>query len=344
MQFGAGYMFMLLWLIPVVIVFFVFSERRRRKVINRFATKKILTVIAGSFDRGKRKLKNGIIIVAIFFVVIALLRPQWGFQWREVKRRGIDILIALDTSKSMLAQDVLPNRLDRAKLAIKDLVKKLNGDRIGLVAFSGTAFLQCPLTADYDGFLLSLEDVDVNTLPIGGTSLAKAIYTAIDSYEGGKKQDKILIIITDGEDLEGGINQAIKRAKEERIEICCVGIGSVEGEIIQIVDRTGKMGFLKDANGEIVRTKLEEGTLQKVALETGGMYVRATGAEFGLTLIYDEKLSKLEKQEFKSRMRKRYNERFQFPLGVAIFLLMVEPLLGDRRSRKKRKKKDKQKM
>jgi len=331
MKFGAPYMAVWLWIVPGAIVFYIMAGRAREKVLRGFAKDNLHLEVSGSFDMRKRKIKNSMIIAAVFFMLLGLMRPQWGFQWQEVKRRGLDMLIALDTSNSMLAEDVLPNRLDRAKLAIKDLVKKLHGDRIGLIAFSGTAFLQCPLTVDYDGFLLSLDDVDADTIPVGGTSLSKAIYTAIGSYENNRNEEKILIIITDGEDLEGGVEGAIKKAMAAGVKVFCVGIGSTEGEIIPIRNEAGKMDFVKDPEGNVVRTRLVEEILQKIALEAGGIYVRATGAEFGLDLIYDEKLSKLEKQEFKSRMEKRYHERFQIPLALAVILLFFEPLIGDRK-------------
>jgi Ca-activated chloride channel family protein len=331
MRFGAPYMAVWLWIVPAMIIFYILVARTREKILRRFARDGLHSRISGSFDMRKRRIKDSMVLIAVFLMLLGLMRPQWGFQWQEVKRHGLDILIALDTSKSMLAEDVLPSRLDRAKLAIKDLVKKLRGDRIGLVAFSGTAFLQCPLTVDYDGFLLSLDDIDVSTIPVGGTSLSEAIYTAIGSYEGGKKQEKVLIIITDGEDLEGGVDKAIERAKAAGIKIFCVGIGSTEGEIIPVRDRSGKMDFLKDSEGKVVKTRLVEELLQKMALETGGIYVRATGAEFGLDLMYDEKLSKLEKQEFESRMEKRYYERFQIPLALVILLLLLEPVIGDKK-------------
>lgn len=331
MKFGAPYMAVWLWIVPGVIVFYIMAGRVREKILRRFAKDDLHLEISGSFDMRKRKIKNSMIVAAVFFMLLGLTRPQWGFQWQEVKRRGLDMLIALDTSNSMLAEDVLPNRLDRAKLAIKDLVKKLHGDRIGLIAFSGTAFLQCPLTVDYDGFLLSLDDVDADTIPVGGTSLSKAIYTAIGSYENGKNEEKILVIITDGEDLEGGVEGAMQKARAAGVKIFCVGIGSTEGEIIPIRDEAGKMDFLKDSEGNVVKTRLVEEALQRIALETGGIYVRATGAEFGLDLIYDEKLSRLEKQEFKSRMEKRYHERFQLPLVLALVLLFFEALIGDRK-------------
>ncbi|MDP8299912.1 MAG: VWA domain-containing protein [Candidatus Tantalella remota] len=331
MRFEASHMAVFLWLLPILVVFFIVTAKSREKALRSFAEKDLLPEITGSMDRGKRKVKDLLLLTAFLFLILVLMRPQWGFQWQEVKRKGLDIVIALDTSNSMLAEDVLPNRLKRAKLAIKDLVRKLNGDRVGLVVFSGTSFLQCPLTLDYNGFLLSLDDVSVNTIPVGGTSISSAIYTAIKSFEGGAQDDKVLVVITDGEDLEGGIERAIEKARSDNVKIFCVGIGSAEGELVPIISSKGKRAFLKDDEGNVVRTRLEEGVLQKIALETGGMYVRATGAEFGLSLIYDERLSKMEKQEFKSRMEKKYHERFQIPLGIAVLLLFLELLLRDRK-------------
>lgn len=331
MNFGAPYMAIWLWIIPAMIFFYIVIGRSREKILRRFASENSLKEISESFDIRKRKIRNFMIVTSILLLSVSLMRPQWGFTWQEVKQQGLDIIIALDTSNSMLAEDVLPNRLDRAKLAIRDLVKKIHGDRIGLVVFSGTAFLQCPLTVDYNGFLLSLDDVDPDTIPIGGTSLAKAIYKAIESYEGGKKEEQILIVITDGEDLEGGLERAIAQARAGSVKIFCVGIGSIEGELIPVPGEYGRGGFLKDEQGNVVRTRLTEGPLEQMAIETGGMYVHATGAEFGLDLMYEEKLSKLQKKEIKARREKRYYERFQIPLIFAIFLLFLEPLIGDRK-------------
>jgi len=331
MKFGALNLAGLLWLFPLMVLFYVWTDRGRDAVIKNFVHEGLLPEISGTLDMRKRKLKRFLQLCAILCILTGLMRPQWGFSWQEVKRRGLDIIIALDTSNSMLAEDVLPNRLDRSKLAIKDLVKKLQGDRIGLVAFSGTAFLQCPLTVDYNGFMLALDDITVNTIPVGGTSISNAIYTASKSFEGGKKKHKILIIITDGEDLEGGVDAAIARARAEGLTIYCVGIGTSEGELIPIRDEQGRMSFLKDQDGNVVKTHLDESILQKAALETGGIYVKTTGARFGLDVIYDTKLSKLEKEDFKSKMEKRYKERFQIPVLFALILLLLESLVGDRK-------------
>ena len=207
----------LLLLIGVLCLFYWWSFKKRQRLTERFTRKEFLGELAPSYSKRKTRLKSFLSIVVIVFSVLSLMRPQWGFQWKEVKRKGLDILVAIDTSKSMLAEDVKPNRLERSKLALKDLVKKLRGDRIGLIAFSGRAFLQCPLTVDYSGFILSLNDINVGTIPRGGTSISSAINEAIESYEGEQKKYKVLIIITDGENHEGDPLRVTELAKKEGI-------------------------------------------------------------------------------------------------------------------------------
>ncbi len=330
MQFGAPELFRILWLMPAVVFFYIFVFKKREKVLGYFAQKELVNEILDNYNERKKKYKAAMIVTALLLMLIAVLRPQWGFDWREVKRQGIDIIIALDTSNSMLAEDVLPNRLERSKLAIKDLVRKLKGDRIGLIAFSGTAFLQCPLTVDYNGFLITLDDVTIDTIPIGGTSISNAVDTAVKSYEGGEKKNKILIIITDGEDLEGGVERAVVKAKGEGLKVFCVGIGTEEGELIPVRDELGKVTFLKDAEGNVVKTRLDETVLQSAAIETGGMYVRSTGAQFGLDIIYDQRLAKLEKEAFKSKLEKQYKEKYRIPLTLAFILLLLELFIGEK--------------
>jgi len=314
----------LLWVVIGVGWFLVWAARRKEKLKEKFAQKKLLPELTCLVNTRRQRIKDILIVFALGLIVVSFMRPQWGFHWREVKRKGLDILIALDTSKSMLAQDVSPNRLQRAKLAIEDFVTHLEGDRIGLIAFSGEAFLQCPLTVDYNGFLLSLKSIEVGIIPRGGTSLSRAIEEAIRSYKGGVKKYKVLIIISDGEDHEGDPIRAAKLAKKEGIKIFSIGIGTPEGDLIYVIDEKGNKTFLKDAQGNVVKTRLDEVTLQKIALITGGSYVRAGAREFGLNLIYKKKLSKMEKREIKSRMIKQYEERFQIPLLLAFLLLLGE--------------------
>ena len=320
-----------LWIIVFLVMFYAWAFKKRKKVMESFARKELLEKLTQSFDIRKRNIKVFIIVLAVFLGFFAFMRPQWGFQWEEVKRRGLDILVAIDTSKSMMAEDVKPNRLERSKLAVKDLIKKLRGDRIGLITFAGEAFLQCPLTVDYNGFMLSLDDLNVNTIPKGGTAIGRAIKEAIKSYEGGLKKYKILLLITDGEDHGGDLDKVVKEAKEEGIKIFCIGIGTKDGELIPFVNESGSKAFLKDKKGNFVKSRLDETELRKIAVATGGGYVRAAGTEFGLDLIYEEKLSKMEKREFEGKMRKHYDERFQIPLFLMLVLLVFESFIDEKK-------------
>ncbi len=300
-------------------------------LMERFVERELLEHMTPDFSQRRKVIKKSLLLVAIALSVFSLMRPQWGFRWEEVKRRGLDILVAMDTSKSMLARDVKPDRLKRSKLAVKDMVKKLRGDRIGLVAFSGTAFLQCPLTVDYGGFMLALDDLDTSVIPRGGTAIAEAIIEAIKVFKGPEKKYKVLIIITDGEDHEGDPVKASRVAAKEGIKIFCIGVGTKEGELIPVRDVRGRRQYMKDRDGNVIKSKLNEKVLQTIALNTGGGYIHATGAEFGLNFIYDRKISKLEKRDIESQMRRRYQERFQIFLAFAIAFLVLEPFISERR-------------
>lgn len=333
MHFAQINMLVWLWAVIVLAVFLFWANNHRIKVLRIFTQEHLLKDIAFYFDPQKAKYKNILLVAITLFAVLALLRPQWGFRWQEVKRQGIDILVVIDTSKSMLTQDVKPNRLRRTKFAVLDLLKKLRGDRIGLIAFSGEPFLVCPLTVDYGGFQKSLNDLNVETIPRGGTNVAKAIYEAIKDYGEVSSKHKAIIIITDGDNLEGDPVAAARAAKEKGIKIYSVGIGSVEGELIQMRNRQGELVFLKDKDGNVVKSRLNERLLKEIALITGGVYVKASGAKFGLDLIYDQELTKFQKREIEAKMEKKYTERFQFPLGIAALLLVIETCLTTRKKR-----------
>jgi Ca-activated chloride channel family protein len=271
------------------------------------------------------------LVLAVSLMLFSLARPQWGFEWQEVKRSGIDVLIAIDVSKSMLATDVKPNRLERSKFAVKDMVKKLSGDRIGLVAFAGTAFLQCPMTIDYNGFLLALDDLNTDTIPRPGTSMTGAIRQALEAFKGPDKKYKTLVIITDGEDFEGDALKAAAQAAAEGMKIYCVGVGTSEGELIPAGYEGGGRTYLADKSGNIVKTRLNEELLKKIAISTGGSYVRATQRDFGLGLLYDKSISQIEKRDIESKMKRRYEERYQIFLAAALALLFLEGLISERR-------------
>ncbi len=333
MRFGNFSAIHLIWVVIALALFYLWAFRKKKAVREEFAQKDLVNKLMPSLTIRRQNLKASLIVIAAIFIVISFMRPQWGFKWHKVKRKGLDIIIALDTSKSMLAEDVKPNRLERAKLAIIDFTKHLKGDRIGLITFAGEAFLECPLTVDYGGFIVSLRDVNVNVIPRGGTSISSAIKEAVRSYEGGLKKYKVLILITDGEDHEGYPIEAAKEAKKEGIKIFCIGIGTPEGDLIPITEKGGRKTFLKDKNGNVVKTRLDEETLKKIALFTGGDYIRSGQKEFGLNLIYKKKLSKMGKREIESKMVKQYGERFQIPLFIAFIILLAEVFISESREK-----------
>ena len=326
-------------LVPVILLllFYMWASRRRRRMLEKFADKSLIASIAPSMSTTRRAVKTSLVVAGIALALVALVRPQWGFEWQEVKRAGLDIMIAMDVSKSMLANDVKPNRLERSKFAVKDLIKKLDGDKIGLIAFAGTAFLQCPLTIDYNGFLLSLDDLNTLTIPRGGTSISNAIREAMQAFSKGpadavnEKKYRVLVIITDGEDLEGDAIAAAKEAAEAGIKIFCVGVGTSEGELIPVSEGYASREYLLDSSGQAVKTSLNENILKEVAISTGGSYVRATQSDFGLVLLYEKSISRLEKRDIEAKMKKSYQERFQYFLGAAALLLLAEMLLSERK-------------
>ena len=248
-----------------------------------------------------------------------------------MKRKGIDILFAVDTSKSMLAQDVKPDRLTRAKLAVTDLVNKLDGDRVGLIAFAGGAFLQSPLTLDYDAFRQSLDALDTTVIPRGGTDVASAIHEAQRTFGTDSKNQKILVLITDGEDLEAQGVQAAGAAAKEGLKIFAVGVGSTTGELIPVPSANGGTEFVKDATGKLVKSHLDEKSLKEIAAATGGLYEPLGQSGEGLERIYQQALAPLPKQELMSRRQKIYVERFQWPLLAGLACLLLELLIGTRK-------------
>jgi len=309
--------------------------RRRRAALERFAEARLLAAVAPDRDERRLRWRAVMVLAALALISIALAGPRWGFHWEEIHREGIDVLIALDTSRSMLTQDVKPDRIERAKLAILDLIKELQGDRVGLIAFAGSAFVQCPLTLDYGAFAESLRAVNVGIIPKGGTALAEAITTGVDAFEGRQGKYAALVLMTDGEDHEGGIDDAIKKATEAGIKIYTVGIGTPGGELIQ-VEENGQKTYLKDRKGQVVKSRLDDETLRKIATDTGGAYLYAEGPDLGLDKLYEDYISKMEKRELKTAMEKRFEERYQWPLAVALILLALEPLVGEKKGMRSR--------
>ncbi|WP_417909697.1 VWA domain-containing protein [Candidatus Electronema sp. PJ] len=312
-------------------LFISFSTFRRRQKLAQFAAPQLLPILTANVSQARRRLKAALFVLGLACLFLALARPQWGNRWIEVRRKGIDILIGFDVSKSMLAPDIKPSRLQRAKLAVRDFTARLHGDRIGLLPFAGTSFLSCPLTTDYDAFNASLDALDTNTIPKGGTNIGRAIEDA-GQVLAGELNYKILILITDGEDLSQDALKAAAVAKQEKMLIYTVGVGTPQGELIPLPDPgNGAEKFIKNEQGEFVTSKLDEKTLLALAETTGGMYVPLGSMGQGLDAIYERKLALIPKEEQAQRKKKVAVERFQWPLAAAVFLFSMEFLLIGRR-------------
>jgi Ca-activated chloride channel family protein len=307
-------------LIPLLLVT-AFLLKRRINRLSRMADEGLWPTMMPLLSPSRQRLKNILRILVLALAIAALARPQWGFKWEEVRQRGLSILVALDTSKSMLAQDIKPNRLQQAKWGVRDLVKELRGDRIGIVAFSGDAFLQCPATIDYAAFLMMLDDIYAGIVPIGGTDLFRALETSMESFEKAEESqsDKVIILISDGEGHTGDPLALIPKLKEEKIRVFAIGVGTREGTIIETSD-----GLVKNEDGNVIKSALNEEILERIAFETGGFYVRSAPGDFGLERIYQQGIAELQREERESRMSKTWTERFQWFLGAAIFLLILE--------------------
>lgn len=272
----------------------------------------------------QKNLRSLLPILALFFISLSLLQPKWGFQWQEIQRKGVDVMIAVDVSQSMMAEDLKPNRLVRAKRKIMDLLGLVQGDRIGLIAFAGTSYLQCPLTLDYGAFSMFLDLLGPDLIPQQGTAIDEAILQATAAFEEGTQKSRALILITDGEEHSGSYLQAARDASELGVRIYTLGIGSPEGVPIPHPDLPS--ATLKDESGNIVITRLNEDILKQIAQVSGGAYVRATAGDQDLRQIYEgEILQKLEMRDLKSTRRKNFENRFQFFLGIALILLFLEP-------------------
>lgn len=325
MKFARIEMLFLIWAAPVVFLFFAYGIRRRRKALGRFASKTGLEVIAPSASTRRRWIKGGLVIAALVFLGMALSGPQYGFQWQEIQRRGVDLIIALDCSHSMLAQDLQPTRLDRAKREVLDLLAMLQGDRVGLAAFSGTAFLQCPLTLDYAAFHLFLDVLSPDYLPVGGTNITGALTVAKDSFDPKSPAEKAVILITDGENTgQGDPLEAARELEQAGVKLFCIGVGGADGAPIPNADG----GFKKDRNGQIVMTKLDEETLKKMAVLTGGTYVRSVAGDMDLDVIYGNEIrGKMETAALSGGRKQVWEDRFQWFLGLAVACLLAELFL-----------------
>ncbi|MDB2675258.1 VWA domain-containing protein [Flavobacteriales bacterium] len=329
---NSEYLFLML-IIPIIIILFVMAIRWRKRAIDKFGESHMVFKLMPMASFTKLRLKFILFSFSIAFIIIGLANPQIGSKMEEVKREGVDLMIAIDLSNSMLAEDLQPNRLMRAKQSISRLIDRLDGDRIGLVVFAGDAYVQLPITTDYSAAKLFLSTINTDIIPTQGTAIGKAIELSINSFDVSNDQNKAIIIITDGENHEDDAIQKAKDAEDMGIFVHTIGMGSAEGGPIPIKNRYGSItSYQKDNSGNTVITKLNEEMLKEIAASGGGSYIRANSTQSSLNALFKE-INKMEKKEIGSKVFTDYKDRFQWFLGIAIVLLLIESLLRNTKNK-----------
>ncbi len=327
MKFENPYLLFLLILIPFILVFYWYVFGKRKKAMDVFGQDKLIKKLSFT-NTLLQKLKAMLIAISLVFIVLALARPQFGTKMVEVKRRGSDVVMCVDLSNSMLAEDVKPSRLERAKLILAELIQQLEGNKIGIIAFAGTAFWQCPLTLDITGVKLFMQMMSTSLIPIGGTSIGDAIRLAVKGLEKTTEKSKTIVLITDGEDHKSDPLGVAEIAAKDRIKIFTLGIGNKNGEPIPMKDENGKfIGYKKDKNGNVVMSKMDEATLTKIAEITGGEYFDASSGQLDIIRLLDA-IKGLEKSRLSSNLNRQYEDRFQYVLFFAVLLLIIEYFIG----------------
>ncbi len=322
---------------PLLIWFLVWAWKRRLRDFARLGTPELLQRLLEGVDRSRQKRRIYLLFWIVALFLAALARPQWGMIETPVVRKGRDIVVVLDTSKSMGAEDVSPNRMAKAKREIDQLMMRFKGDRIGLVGFAGDAHISCPLTIDYAAARLFLSDIGIGSIPLPGTNVARAIEMARRVYIPEQETSRVMILITDGEQTEGEAIEQAREAGKEGIIIYTVGIGSRDGAPIPERDESGQItGHKRSRTNDVVMSQMDETGLRQIAFETGGKFYLATPEAFELDEIYTDIERKRKEKEFSARMTMRYEERYQWFLAAALVLLVLEALMTDRKNRRNR--------
>lgn len=322
------YLFLLL-LVPVIIVGYAVVQALRRRRLKRLGDEDLVDQLMPSRSASKGWVRIILFSLAFACFVIGLSRPQVGAKLSERETKGAEIMICLDVSNSMLAQDYSPCRLERAKLAISRIVDKLQDDRIGLIIFAGSSFVQLPITTDYVSAKMFLSSINTDSVPVQGTAMGDAILTASKSFSGQSDKSRAVIVITDGENHEDDPVEAAKQAADLGVKVYTIGVGSEQGQPIPM---DGEL--MKDKDGNIVVTRLDEKTLRKVAQAGGGAYVHAGNEEFGLNPIIDE-INRMEDETFNSVVFEEYDEQYMYFFAAALVLFIIEMLLGERRAKRR---------
>ena len=321
-----------LTLLPVLLILFWWALQMRKRGLSRFGNPLLLEMLMPSVSRYKRMTKFFVAFSALAILILGAANPQIGTKMEEVKREGVDIIIALDVSNSMKAEDIKPNRFESAKQEISHMIDKFQNDRLGLIVFAGDSYLQLPLTTDYSAARLILSTVDVDVVPIPGTAIGSAIKLAMKSFAAGEKKHKVIIIISDGENHEDDAIAAAKDANTEGVIIHTIGMGSPDGVPIPIYEGNTQTGYKKDESGNTVLTKLDEQGMRQIAEAGGGIYIRATNQQDEMDAVFKE-IQSMEKKEFGAKVFTEYEDRFQYFLTVAILLLILEFFISERKNR-----------
>ena len=327
-NFAQAQYLVLIFLIPFFFILQALVLKLRRRRIRRFGDEELVRQLMPSYSVSRIWVNLTLFSIGFFFFVIGLSRPQIGAKLKEHETKGAEIMIALDVSNSMLAEDYSPNRLERAKLAISRLVDKLRDDRIGLIVFAGNSFVQLPITTDYVSAKMFLNTISTGSVPIQGTAIGEAINTAIRSFSAQSEKSRAIIIITDGENHEDDPVAAAAQAAEMGVRVFTIGVGSPEGKPIPMDG-----SLLKDRDGNIVVTRLDESVLQEVAKAGNGLYVRAGNSEFGLNPIIDD-IRRMEDERYSSIVFEEFDEQFMYFMAIALLFFVLEMLVGDRRSKR----------
>ena len=323
--------------VPVMIVMFIILSYWRKRKLKRFGDSRLLAILIPDLSKGWPIVRLILLMFGFIFLIFGIADPQIGSKLEEVKREGIDLVICLDVSNSMNAQDIKPSRLESSKRSIARLIDQLDGDRIGIVVFAGRAYVQLPITTDYSAARMFLTTINTNIVPTQGTAIAEAINTALNSFNFEDTHSKAIVIITDGEDHEGDAIKATQEAAEKGVRIFTIGMGLSEGAPIPTTDARGNItGYRKDKSGNTIITKLDEVILQQIASIGNGMYVRANTSRAGLELIYDE-INKMNKTEFDAKMFSDYEHQFQILLMFALFFILIELIVLERKGKLQRK-------
>jgi len=337
MTFAQGWILHFFWIVPLVGLAIIVESRRRRRALDRFADVSLMERLVPADRRGIRVIKAVLLTATVTVMIVAMAGPRWGSRYEEVSRRGVDIMMAVDVSRSMMVEDVKPTRLERARREIADFLRVVEGDRVGLTTFAGTAFIQCPLTLDYAALEMFLSALEPGIIPVAGTDLGAAIETSITAFDSETSTDKVMLLITDGEDNEERGLAAAGKAAEKGVKIFVFGIGNPSGGPVPAAGEGG--GFTKDNGGKMVMSKLDEKTLRDIAAVTDGVYVRSAAGDLDLDILYFDGIKKrTEAEELKSGKVRVAEERFHILVIIAFLLLFVEGLLDEKKRLVKRKR------